>query len=169
MAWSIWNLFYLVTCLCEFCLLSRGKSPVWGSQRVQWHVCFRNAWKQPANSQIATCRIPYRNVQRLTNLNTAEITDVFSTVQKVQKMLAKQYFKDANGDLDGKVEAGRYALSPQAFQKPTLMHYQLQCCTSRRKRCRTDSTPRPCTHHTTNSRRCFAWRCYLREATGRRG
>jgi bis(5'-adenosyl)-triphosphatase len=50
--------------------------------------------------------IPYRNVPRLTDLTTAEVTDLFATVQKVQKMLARQYFKSET-DSEGKVESGR--------------------------------------------------------------
>jgi bis(5'-adenosyl)-triphosphatase len=40
--------------------------------------------------------IPYRHVPRLTDLTTAEVTDLFTTVQKVQKMLARHYFKDTS-------------------------------------------------------------------------
>lgn len=39
--------------------------------------------------------IPYRAVPRLTDLTTDELTDVFVTVQKVQKMLASVYFTAA--------------------------------------------------------------------------
>jgi len=37
--------------------------------------------------------IPLRRVKRLTCLSTMEVTDLFLTVQKVQKMLALTYFK----------------------------------------------------------------------------
>ncbi len=50
--------------------------------------------------------IPYRPVERLTDLTTAEVTDVFTTVQKVQRMLAKLYFKTPGSD-EGKPENGR--------------------------------------------------------------
>jgi bis(5'-adenosyl)-triphosphatase len=35
---------------------------------------------------------PHRIVERLTDLTTDEITDLFTTVQKVQKMLARRFF-----------------------------------------------------------------------------
>lgn len=44
--------------------------------------------------------IPYRPVQRLTDLTEAEVTNIFTTVQKVQKMLARKYFR-----IDGKAHA----------------------------------------------------------------
>jgi bis(5'-adenosyl)-triphosphatase len=54
--------------------------------------------------------IPYRHVQRLTDLTSAEVTDLFTTVQKVQRMLARNYFKgvDADSSTVGKIEDGRY-------------------------------------------------------------
>lgn len=51
--------------------------------------------------------IPYRKVQRLTDLTIAEVTDMFTTVQKVQKMLAKEYFRDPETLVAGKIEDGR--------------------------------------------------------------
>jgi diadenosine tetraphosphate (Ap4A) HIT family hydrolase len=36
--------------------------------------------------------VPYRRVARLTDLSSSEITDLFVTVQRVQKMLARKYF-----------------------------------------------------------------------------
>jgi bis(5'-adenosyl)-triphosphatase len=36
--------------------------------------------------------IPYRQVKRLTDLTNAEVTDIFTTVQKIQRMLATVYF-----------------------------------------------------------------------------
>ncbi|KAH8656151.1 hypothetical protein BGZ60DRAFT_417890, partial [Tricladium varicosporioides] len=36
--------------------------------------------------------IPYRPAQRLTDLTQDELTDMFTTVQKVQRMLAKKLF-----------------------------------------------------------------------------
>ncbi len=50
--------------------------------------------------------VPYRSVERLTDLTTAEVTDVFTTVQKVQRMLARLYFKSPGSDV-GKPENGR--------------------------------------------------------------
>jgi bis(5'-adenosyl)-triphosphatase len=50
--------------------------------------------------------IPFRPVQRLTDLTTDEVTDIFTLVQKVQKMLAKNYF-------DGKIEDGSFNIAIQ--------------------------------------------------------
>jgi bis(5'-adenosyl)-triphosphatase len=36
--------------------------------------------------------VPFRSVPRLTDLTAAEVSDLFTTVQKVQRMLAKRYF-----------------------------------------------------------------------------
>lgn len=57
--------------------------------------------------------IPYRPVSRLTDLSAAEVSDLFTTVQKVQRMLARLYFKDdkADGKTVGKLEDGRYGSS----------------------------------------------------------
>jgi bis(5'-adenosyl)-triphosphatase len=55
--------------------------------------------------------IPYRLVKRLTDLTTEEVTDLFTTVQMVQKMLAKQYFRDPASGSFGKVEGGRYVMT----------------------------------------------------------
>ena len=40
--------------------------------------------------------VPFRSVPRLTDLTAAEVTDLFTTVQKVQRMLAKRYFPPSN-------------------------------------------------------------------------
>jgi len=45
-----------------------------------------------------TLVIPYRHVKRLTDLTPAELSDVFTLVQRVQKMLAKTYFTSASTD-----------------------------------------------------------------------
>jgi bis(5'-adenosyl)-triphosphatase len=55
--------------------------------------------------------IPYRKAQRLTDLSQDEVTDLFTTVQKVQKMLAKNYFGAENAA--GKVEDGSFNITIQ--------------------------------------------------------
>jgi bis(5'-adenosyl)-triphosphatase len=55
--------------------------------------------------------IPFRKVDRLTDLHQDEVSDLFSTVQKVQKMLAINYFK--NGDIAGKIEDGSFNVTVQ--------------------------------------------------------
>lgn len=40
--------------------------------------------------------VPFRRVPRVTDLSTAEITDLFTTVQKIQRMLAKRYFPSSD-------------------------------------------------------------------------
>jgi bis(5'-adenosyl)-triphosphatase len=55
--------------------------------------------------------IPYRQANRLTDLTQPEITDLFSTVQKVQKMLARQYFSTETSI--GKVEDGSFNITIQ--------------------------------------------------------
>jgi bis(5'-adenosyl)-triphosphatase len=54
-------------------------------------------------------------VPRLTDLTAAEVTDLFTTVQKVEKMLAKVYFtdKEAGGGTVGKVEDGAFNVAMQ--------------------------------------------------------
>ena len=37
--------------------------------------------------------IPFRPVQRVTDLTPEEVMDLFTSVQKVQRMLARRYFK----------------------------------------------------------------------------
>jgi bis(5'-adenosyl)-triphosphatase len=51
--------------------------------------------------------IPFRPAKRLTDLTHDEVTDLFTTVQKVQTMLAKHYFDG------GKVEDGSFNISIQ--------------------------------------------------------
>jgi bis(5'-adenosyl)-triphosphatase len=54
-------------------------------------------------------------VPRLTDLNANEVTDLFLTVQKVQKMLARVYFTDpkAEGGALGKVGDGAFNVAMQ--------------------------------------------------------
>jgi diadenosine tetraphosphate (Ap4A) HIT family hydrolase len=56
--------------------------------------------------------IPYRKVPRLTDLTTGEVTDLFTLVQKVQKMLARNYFGRAESN-DGKIEDGAFNVAIQ--------------------------------------------------------
>ncbi|KAI1003620.1 hypothetical protein K3495_g4586 [Podosphaera aphanis] len=55
--------------------------------------------------------IPYRIVQRFTDLTPAEVTDLFTTVQKVQKMLARSFFN--TGDLTGQATDGGFNIAIQ--------------------------------------------------------
>lgn len=68
--------------------------------------------------------IPYRAVPRFTDLTPAEVTDMFITVQKIQKMLAKQYFKE-DGEA-GKLEDGSFNVAlqdgPEAGQTVAHVH-----------------------------------------------
>lgn len=58
--------------------------------------------------------ISNRLVPRLTDLNANEVTDLFMTVQKVQKMLAKVYFTpETEGGKVGKVEDGAFNVAMQ--------------------------------------------------------
>ena len=54
--------------------------------------------------------VPHRGVQRMTDLSSDEVTDLFTTVQKVQRLMAGIYFcplpKSEDGDGDG-VGGGR--------------------------------------------------------------
>ncbi|KAL3418368.1 HIT domain-containing protein [Phlyctema vagabunda] len=45
--------------------------------------------------------IPHRRVQRMTELTQPEVTDLFSTVQRVQRMLAGEYFNGGGQPEDG--------------------------------------------------------------------
>ena len=56
--------------------------------------------------------IPYRQVQRLTDLTEAEVTNIFTTVQKVQKMLAKRYFC-VHGQAHANPEDGSFNIAIQ--------------------------------------------------------
>jgi bis(5'-adenosyl)-triphosphatase len=59
--------------------------------------------------------VPFRTVPRLTDLHTDEVTDLFSTVQKVQRMLAQTYFKPASATTgsEGRVEDGSFNIAIQ--------------------------------------------------------
>lgn len=59
--------------------------------------------------------IPYRKAQRLTDLTADEVTDLFTTVQKVQRMLARHYFAIGDGKRKsvGKVEGGSFNIAIQ--------------------------------------------------------
>jgi bis(5'-adenosyl)-triphosphatase len=56
-----------------------------------------------------------RVVPRFTDLDAKEVTDLFTTVQKVQKMLARVYLtdRDAEGEEVGKVEDGAFNIAIQ--------------------------------------------------------
>jgi bis(5'-adenosyl)-triphosphatase len=56
--------------------------------------------------------IPYRPAQRLTDLTANEVTDLFTTVQKVQRMLALNYFT-GSVDTSGKIEDGSFNIAIQ--------------------------------------------------------
>ncbi|RDL35742.1 uncharacterized protein BP5553_06354 [Venustampulla echinocandica] len=55
--------------------------------------------------------IPHRPAKRLTDLKPDEVTDLFTTVQKVQRMLAREYF--GGGSTVGKVEDGSFNITVQ--------------------------------------------------------
>ncbi|KAH8597286.1 HIT-like domain-containing protein [Bisporella sp. PMI_857] len=58
--------------------------------------------------------IPFRQVQRLTDLTPDEVGELFGTVQKVQRMLAKIYFSDSAPDLKGQgIEDGSFNIAIQ--------------------------------------------------------
>jgi len=62
--------------------------------------------------------IPFRPVQRLTELTTPEITDLFTVVQRVQKMLAKIYFvspnsQDSKNKNEGRIQDGSFNIAVQ--------------------------------------------------------
>lgn len=56
---------------------------------------------------------PYRVVQRLTDLTPDEVTDLFSTVQRVQKMLARTYFSSPESKLPGTPIDGSFNIAIQ--------------------------------------------------------
>ena len=55
--------------------------------------------------------VPFRSVQRLTDLTPAEVAELFGTVQKVQRMLAKVYF--VGGDGAGALNRGSFNIAIQ--------------------------------------------------------
>lgn len=56
---------------------------------------------------------PLRSVSRLTDLSSEEIGDLFTTVQKVQRMLACNYFSDSNTGKGGRPEDGSFNIAVQ--------------------------------------------------------
>lgn len=69
--------------------------------------------------------IPYRAVQRLTDLTTDEVLDLFTTVQKVQQMLARNYFK--NSDEIGEIEEGSFNIAIQDGQEAGQTVAHMHC------------------------------------------
>jgi bis(5'-adenosyl)-triphosphatase len=69
---------------------------------------------------------PYRVVQRFTDLTTDEVTDLFSTVQKVEKMLARAYFGSPQSKLPGEPIDGSFNIAiqdgPDAGQSVPHVH-----------------------------------------------
>ena len=65
-------------------------------------------------------------MQRLTDLTTDEVTDLFSTVQKVQKMLACTYFSNPESKHQGKPMDGSFNIAiqdgPDAGQSVPHLH-----------------------------------------------
>ena len=57
--------------------------------------------------------VPYRQCQRLTDLRPDEVTDLFTTVQKVERMLARSHFTSSDSHPSGKVEDGSYNIAVQ--------------------------------------------------------
>lgn len=57
--------------------------------------------------------IPFRPVQRLTDLTLDEVTSVFTTVQRVQRMLAKVYFTSTNNESSNLLEGGSFNIAIQ--------------------------------------------------------
>lgn len=58
--------------------------------------------------------VPFRPAQHLTDLSRDEVSDLFSTVQKVQKMLARTYFGSSEATLTGgKVGDGSFNVAIQ--------------------------------------------------------
>ena len=56
---------------------------------------------------------PHRVVPRLTDLTTDEVTDLFATVQKVEKMLARVTFSDSAAGTVGKPKDGSFNIAVQ--------------------------------------------------------
>jgi bis(5'-adenosyl)-triphosphatase len=57
--------------------------------------------------------IPHRQCQRLTDLGADEVTDLFTTVQKVQRMLARSCFAASDSNSPGKIEDGSFNIALQ--------------------------------------------------------
>ncbi|KAE8444514.1 hypothetical protein EG329_000498 [Mollisiaceae sp. DMI_Dod_QoI] len=68
--------------------------------------------------------IPYRAVRRLTDLIPEEVSDLFTTVQKVQKMLARNFFR--GNEATGKIEDGSFNIAiqdgPESGQTVAHLH-----------------------------------------------
>jgi bis(5'-adenosyl)-triphosphatase len=69
---------------------------------------------------------PHRVVPRLTDMTTDEVIDLFTTVQKVQKMLARTYFNDADSQTKGEPSDGSFNIAiqdgPDAGQSVPHVH-----------------------------------------------
>ncbi|KAK1834337.1 Bis-tetraphosphatase [Podospora conica] len=64
--------------------------------------------------------------QRLTSLSPAELTDLFTTVQRVQRMLARHYFPATNPNRSPDLDAGAFNIAlqdgPEAGQTVPHVH-----------------------------------------------
>jgi bis(5'-adenosyl)-triphosphatase len=69
---------------------------------------------------------PHRIVKRLTDLTTDEVTDLFSTVQRVQKMLARTYFSSSESEHIAQPADGSFNIAiqdgPDAGQSVPHVH-----------------------------------------------
>lgn len=69
---------------------------------------------------------PHRVVNRLTDLTADEVTDLFSTVQRVQKMLARTYFSRSDSEHPGQLMDGSFNIAiqdgPDAGQSVPHVH-----------------------------------------------
>lgn len=69
---------------------------------------------------------PHRIVDRLTDLTTDEVTDLFTTVQKVQKLLARTYFHASDSTAQGRPADGSFNVAiqdgPDAGQSVPHVH-----------------------------------------------
>lgn len=70
--------------------------------------------------------VPFRKVKRLTELTPDEVSDVFRSVQKVEKMLAYTYFGTGNENEHGEIEDGSFNVAlqdgPDAGQSVPHVH-----------------------------------------------
>jgi bis(5'-adenosyl)-triphosphatase len=69
---------------------------------------------------------PHRVVPRLTDMAPDEVKDLFTTVQRVQRMLARLYFKDAESGTKGEPDDGGFNIAlqdgPDAGQSVPHVH-----------------------------------------------
>lgn len=69
---------------------------------------------------------PHRVVQRLTDLTTDEVADLFGAVQKVQEMLARTYFSSSESKLQAEPVDGSFNIAiqdgPDAGQSVPHVH-----------------------------------------------